>query len=300
MPLADIVSVTITATTQTVSRKGFGTILLIAYHTANPDVVRSYKSQADVLVDHAATSVIARATAIIFGQNPRPQLVKIGKRILPPTQNLEVIPVTLTEGFVHKLEITSPLGVVSTMTVTNGAGETVLSLTAKFKTAIDALAIADLTTVDNATDLEINADVAGELFDLEDVSQAQPGANLIKNVTVDPGIATDIAAIRLVDPDWYWTVLDSNSEAEAKSASAALNAFAIMFPTDSSDNEIDNAAVTDDLFSDLDTLNPARTYGTRGKNVLSFIGAATAGRAAPFTPGERKATRRLNKTSGRD
>ena len=71
-----------------------------------------------------------------------------------------------------------------------------------------------------------------------------------------------------------------------KRASAALNAFAIMFPIDSSDNEIDDLAVVDDLFSDLEALKPARTYGTRGKNVLSFAGAATAGRAAPFTPGE--------------
>ena len=285
MPLSDVVSVTITATTQTVSRKGFGTTLLMAHHTAHVDRIRTYKNLPDVLVDHAATTVIGRAAAVIFGQNPRPETLKIGRRALPMTQVFNLIPVTLTEDFIHKIEFTEPDGTKQTASYTNLGAETVATIIDGLKIAIDALSMA-VTTVDNITDLDITADNAGELFDIEDISAAQPGNIKIKNTTADPGIATDLAAVVLVDPDFYWVGLDSNSEAEGLAAAAFLNALSVMFGTDSIDNEIDDVSVTDDFFSDMETSAFPRAFGIRAKNALSFAGAAASGRMAPFTPGE--------------
>lgn len=285
MPLSDVVSVTISTATQTVSRKGFGTGMLAAYHTAHVDRIREYADYQAVLQDHAATTVIARAAAKFFGQNPRGEKLKIGRRALAMSQTFKVTPVTTTEGFVHKLEITTPANVKSTVSHTNGAAETVENIIDQLKIAIDALSL-DLTVTDNITDMDIDANNAGELFDLEDKSDTRPGNVTIKNTTADPGIATDLAAISAVDADWYWAFIDSNSEAEGLAAAAYFNALTVMFATDSFDNEIDDVSVTDDYFSDLETQAYARVFGVRGKNTLSFAGAAACGRIAPFTPGE--------------
>lgn len=92
--LDDIVSVTVTATSASISRRGFGTPLVVGYHTEYLDRVRAYAS-----IDEAEDdghddegSPIHRALSAIFAQNPRPPVVKVGRRAGAPTQSMRLTP----------------------------------------------------------------------------------------------------------------------------------------------------------------------------------------------------------------
>lgn len=286
MPLSDIVSGTITAQTQTVARAGFNTAMLVAYHTEHLDRSREYSSLTAVSEDHAAGTPIYRAAQAFFSQSPRASKLKIGRRGLPMTQVFRVVPVVTTEGFIYTLQFVEPDGTVRTMTHTVGAAATVATIIDAFKIAIDALAM-DVTTTDNTTSLDITAANAGELFDIEDKStDGRPGSLTVKNTTTDPGIATDLAAIRLADSDWYGLAIDSNSEAEGLATMAWAEANTVLFSTDSSDTEILAAGTTNDYFSDAETSAYARSFGTWKDAALSYCGIANLGRMMPFTPGE--------------
>jgi predicted nucleic acid-binding protein len=59
MPLADIVNVVVTKASSSVSRVGFGTILIAAYHTENTDRVTTYSAStalATMVADGFATT----------------------------------------------------------------------------------------------------------------------------------------------------------------------------------------------------------------------------------------------------
>lgn len=103
MSLEDIASVTISSTSQQPTRAGFGTALLLAYHTKNVDRVRSYTSLTALVADgFTPQSAVYRAVAAIFSQNPRPVRVKVGRRALPFTQVVRVVPSALVSASVSE------------------------------------------------------------------------------------------------------------------------------------------------------------------------------------------------------
>lgn len=286
MPLSDIVNLTITAQTQTVSQQGFNTGILMAYHTAHMDLTRSYSNLAAVAEDHAAGTVIYRAAQAFFAQSPRPSTLKIGRRATAMSQTYKLTPTNTTEDFVYTLEFIEPDGTVQTATYTVQAGDTVATVIDGLKIAIDALGM-DVTTTDNMTDLDFDADNAGDLFSIEDKSNSgRPGSVKIKNTTADPGIAADLTAIAAMDPDFFGIFLDSNSEAEGLAAMAWVETSIYVMSVDSSDTEILDQAISNDYFSDAETSAYARSFGVWKSKSLSFAGGAALGRMLPFTPGE--------------
>lgn len=103
MSLEEIASVTISSTSAQPSRAGFGTPLLAAYHTKSVDRVRSYTSLAALVADgFTPSSAVYRAVAAIFSQNPRPVRVKVGRRALPFTQVVRVVPSALVSASVSE------------------------------------------------------------------------------------------------------------------------------------------------------------------------------------------------------
>ena len=89
MSLDTIVVVTISATTLTPSRTGFGTPLLAGFFATSvfPERVRTYSGTAGMLTDgFLANDPIVRAAGKIFAQSPHPTNVKIGRRANAPDQ----------------------------------------------------------------------------------------------------------------------------------------------------------------------------------------------------------------------
>lgn len=99
MSLDDIVSVSITAESASPTRPGFGTPLLACYHTGHGvDRVLEYASLTEMVDDGWTTSEVGyKMASRVFGQNPRPSKVKIGRRANAPSQavSLEVTDATV-------------------------------------------------------------------------------------------------------------------------------------------------------------------------------------------------------------
>lgn len=286
MSLEDIISVSITAQTTTVSRLGFGTPLIAACNLPIAATVRSYSSLSAMTDDSFATSHPAyRIATKIFSQNPKPSSVKVGKRASQFSQSVQLEFLNTTQGYEYEFDIVSPDNTtITSIAYTNGAAETVITIGA----AIAALtgAIVDVTTTDNLDGtIDLDADNAGELFDF--VGFDEPDNFTIKDQTTDPGIAADLAAIETIDPDgWYALVLDSNSEAEILAAAAWIEARKKIFLCNTTDSEVVDNTVVDDVMSDLQSFAYARTAILYSQaRLLNWSGAGWAGNRLPSDPG---------------
>ena len=277
--LDTIVQLIITAQTQFPTREGFGTPLIAGFHTVFPERTRSYANQAAMVADgFTINDPLVRAANKMFGQNPRPLLVKIGKRLLAPSQSIRFTPTDTAEDVVTSFSVVSPDGTVTAITRTNGPAETATTISTALTTLVSA--IAGLTGVDNTGTFNANADVAGTLFDFRLVT----GGLDILDMTADPGIATDLAAIRLADPDWYGLALDSNSKAEIAAGAAWAEAEKIFFIPNSADREVvDDTA--GNIGETIDAANYARTALLWSESVLSYAGCAWLGKQLPTDAG---------------
>ncbi len=293
MSLSDIVNVSITAGSVTVSRQGFGTPLIVCYHTHNLDRVREYASVAEMVADSfSATGAPVRMATKIFAQNPKPRTIKVGRRALPPTQKFTLVPTDTTVGKRYSMVITRANGTTFTLAYTVVTSDTVALIIDGLVLALAAASPAvALTPTDNTTSLVLTA-AAGVLFDVSEVCLGLT----ITDTTTDPGIATDLSAIEVVDADWYGLALDSNSEAEILAAAAWAESRTCVFACNTMDTGAAVAATTTDVMSDLHGFGYARTACIFSGSALSYAGAAWLGKMLPTDPG--KATWKFKTLAG--
>ena len=283
MSLEDIVTVSITAQTTTVSRLGFGTPLIARCHNVFPDVVREYKSLAAMSDDGwLPTDPAVLIATKIAAQNPKPAKWKIGKRTNFFTQEVQITPINTDEFFGYAFDIV--VGTTTTaISYTNGGAETVATIC----TALHALinAVAGITSTDNTTDVSVETDTAGDLVDYAGFDK--PDDFTFKDITADPGIAADLASIESADPDgWYALILDSNSEAEINASAAFVEARKKIFITNTTDSDVIDNVVTTDVMSDLQSFAYARTAIIYSQaRLLNWSGAAWAANRLPSDPG---------------
>jgi hypothetical protein len=278
--LPSIVQVTITAETRTPSARGFGTPLLLAFHSFWAEQVRAFSSIDELETAGVPTThPLRRQVASLFGQSPRPQQVKIGKRALAHTQTIEFTPTDTTEGLVYTIRVQPPAAPAVTVTYTNGPAETVATIVTALQGLIDA--IAGITATDNITEVSVAVDTPGDLFGYSQINRELQ----IENVTADPGVAADIVASELADPDWYALFLDSNGSAEIQAAAADIEARIKIFGGQSPDSDV-SADVASNLFELLQTAAYARTFGLySGEVAASYAATAWGGVALPRDPG---------------
>ncbi len=279
-PISEVVSVVITRDTASITREGFGTALIAAHHTYNLDRVRTYSELAELTADgFAVTHPAYLAAQSLLSQSPRVEKFKVGRRALPTTQKTNFIPTDITVGKVYTITFKRANGTTATATYTVAAADTVALIVAGLLAAIAALSpVLGATT----TNLTTSFDVTATLGTLLDVSTESPLT--VKNVTVDPGIATDLAAINLEDNDWYALILDSNSHAEVVAAAAWVQANDKTLGADTIDSATGTVVATD-VMSAIQAATYDRTFVVRAANLLSYAGAAALGKELPTDPG---------------
>lgn len=282
MSLDDIVQVSITAQTTTPSRPGFGTPLILAYHTRwTSDRVREYSSLSEMTDDgFVVTDNAYLAATKVFSQNPRPRKVKVGRRTRAFTQTVDLTPINVTLGFVYNVTI----GGV-TAAYTNGASETVATVCTALAAAINALSNTALhTATATTTKVTVATVTAGNVLDYTDMPDA---ANMaFKNVTADPGVVTDLTECRSEDDDFYGILLDSESQAEVVALAANVETLTKLFVFNTSDTECFNNSSTTDVFAVLKAASYARTIGLFShKQLQAYSGAAWMGNRFVAVPG---------------
>lgn len=280
MSLADIVNVSISANTKTVSRFGFGIALLLACTVPagwGVNRVRTFGSLEEMTdlgftVDDPAYKMAAK----LKSQSPSPTKWKIGKRLNKPTK---LVKLTIADATVGKLYEFTVNGSLISYTVPGAA--TTTSVATALAALIDALATVSATSA--VAVITITA-AAGVIFD---VSGWYECGMLLKDDTVDPGITADLAACQAADSDWYGLGVDSMGELEGAAAALWVEANKKIFPLETADSECLDPADTDCILSTLKTSAYARTGGfVSTAALMHYTGVALLGKMLPTDPGE--------------
>jgi hypothetical protein len=113
------------------------------------------------------------------------------------------------------------------------------------------------------------------------------GTIAIDDLTTNPGLAADLAAVRAEDDDWYALLLDSNSRAEILAAAGVVESLdprKVLFAQTSDTGCLDPDSITDVMYlaSDLDRF---RTVVLYHPTVGAGAAAAYVGNAIAYDPG---------------
>ncbi len=285
MSLNDLVKMTISASTSTPSKPGFGTMLICAQKVpaAFTNRVRQYGSLTEMtdagwLVSDPAYLCAQKC----FAQEPAPERVLIGRRANKLTQTTKLTCLSAVEGDIYKITIG---GTAITYTVLAAATTTTVA------TAIELLveAVTGIASTSSGPDITAVTSAAGTLADYADWSDNFH----FQDITTDPGttvgLAADLAAIKgATTLDWYGLALDSNSEAEIEIAALFTETEKKIFVPNSSDSGCADPDNTTDVMSDIKAAAYARTGVLFSKRqLLSYSGAAwMAKQFAGAKPGE--------------
>lgn len=277
--LSDIANITVSTLTAAVKQDGFGLPLIADYHTRFSERVRLY-SDLDGMVDDgfAVTDAAYLAASAAFAQDPQLNQVAIGRRALAPTLSFNVYP-TAVNSKAYALEIIRPNGVVASISVTSDSSATVAEIVAALQTPIDALA--DVVAVDNTTHVTITASVAGSWFS---VKVADKALLRLDAAGTDPGIATDLAAIKLENDSWYGLTLTSQGGAEIEAAATWAEANKKLMIQATADGDV-IVSGSSDIASTLKAANLSRTALIFASDPSEHAGAAFLGSTFPIDPG---------------
>ena len=285
LPLSDTVTLTITQDSVGVARAGFGVPLLLSAYAAFAERVRYYGSLAEVAADFPVTSSPEYLAAnAIFSQEPKPTRIAIGRSALKPTQVYTISVASIQNTHAYVINVKGK-GVTSTAaTFTSDGTATDAEIVAGLVTALNAVTGNNYIAAGASSPFTVTGDAAGDWFSLEvnpvDLTAAQTHA--------DPGVATDLTAIRLETDDWYALTTWYNSDAYVKAAAAFIEAQKKIYVFDIAETEAvtDASDGTQGTLDDLMTLAYARTAGLYHPSAADMAGPAWLGKCLPFNPGE--------------
>lgn len=284
MSLESIVQVTITTQTRGVTRAGFGTPLIAAFHNRFPELFRIYEQIADLEADGFVSFEPAHKMATaVFSQNPKLQKVVVGRLQTAHTQIVDLLPQTTTEDFVYTAKVTNPAGVVTTVTRTVPAASSIAAEVTALVALFDA--IAGISAVDvGATTVRITVDTPGEVFFYQELSDATDLE--FKETSAAGAIAADLAAIDLVSAkQWYGIATDLQSEEILNAVAAFTETREKLHVGTTRDDEVGQSGVTTDIMSDLKAASNARTGVIYSRDHDGYAGLAWMGVLFSTDPG---------------
>jgi hypothetical protein len=245
--VSDIVAIAITRQTTTVDRASFGVPLLLSYHTNFAGRTKQYAAStalADMVTDGFATDDPAylMMTAVI-AQNPRPTNVKVGRLANAATQTVDCTPIEPAVAAIRVYTVTiNGTAFPFTTDATPTVAEICTGLTALINAGGEPV-----TATDNTTKITLAADVAGTMFTLV-LADDSDGEYLWNrdDVTADPGIAADMAAIVLEDNSWYGALYEGHGKTiQTLLATWTETAKKLYIATSADDDTYDGASTTD-------------------------------------------------------
>lgn len=294
MSLQDIVNSVITANTVNPTRPGFGTPIVVGYHTRNTDRLRYYSSLAALAADgHTTTGAIYLACQVLLAQSPSVGKFGVGRRANAPLQVLNLTCTSATAGDTYAAVFMDQAGVSHTLTFTSTGVPATDA--ASIATLITAFALSGCT-VSHASAIITLTQTAGHLVDVQGpagTGQGPGGLNgtgahnfTFADVTADPGLAADLNAILAADgTGWYGFGLESNSPAESLIAAAFAEANKRIFSGNVSDT-LCSTATTGHVGAALKALSYAHTHVLFSQTkLLSFSGIGIMGNRFPSNPG---------------
>lgn len=279
MDIGDIVSVSISANTRTPTRAGFGTPLLMTYHTNFTDLVREYEDLTDLVSDgFAATSPTYYMAQALLSQNPRPESFKVGRLPAAFTQTQTLVMTSATQGDVVSFTILDSNGTATDISYTILGSETTSTVATAVELLIEAATAGSATTSAASTATITVTGAAGEMIYFSNLS-----SNITyTDTTIDANYDDALTALQVVDDDWYFVLTDINSEANSDliAAWAETRTKHYVYQTM---NTLEKSAGT--LFSGMDSNAYDRSVGLFVENAEEYGACAWVGVMAPKDPG---------------
>ncbi len=277
MSLDSILNITITNTTVSVSQQGFGTPLVLGYHTRFAERSRTYSSLAAMVSDGFATTDLEyKAVAAVFAQNPRPVSVVVGRRLTKSAKVVDITP-TAVNASVYTVTING-----TSYTYTSDSSATVAEICTGLVTAYNAAAISGITVADGTTKITFTGtDTAPYRLAVSATNNAQMK---MQDVSTDGGWATDLGDLLADNKNWYAIVMTTHGKAEIIAAAAWTESNQRLLLASSADNDILGSG-SSDLASSLKTSAYARTALMWHQEPTTFPEAAWAGKFLPDAPG---------------
>jgi hypothetical protein len=223
----------------------------------------------------------------------------LGYRPLSPSRRLQVVLSAHADWDVSDITVTGKdaggATITETFAVPNGGAATVTG--SKLFARVTSVEVpiqsgtggtftlgtrAPMTATDAATHITL-AGVAGHAPTV----RVTAGTIAIDDLTTNPGLAADLAAVRAEDDDWYALILDSNSRAEILAAAGVVESLdprKVLFAQTSDTGCLDPDSITDVMYlaSDLDRF---RTVVLYHPTVGAGAAAAYVGNALAYDPG---------------
>jgi hypothetical protein len=252
----------------------------MAHHTVFPERARIYTSVDDMVTDgFTTTDPAVRCVQTILSQNPKVERVVVGREENTDKQIIRLTPVAVNlTDYVVTINGTD-------FTYTSDATAAIAEITAGLKTVID-LGSEPVTTTDNSTSLDIEANTVADQFTLAVNSRA---LLLQKNNTPDNapnGIVEDLVAVRDVNDEWYALHLTNPSQDVIEAAAAYIETLSRIMITSTADDEVYNSGVTTDVMSELSSSSYDKTATLYHPDAYNtYPGAGWAGVNLPEDPG---------------
>ena len=284
--ISRFVGVSITADTRTPSQQGFGIPCIAGFHTAFDERARIYDDIDGAAVDFPSATLpdFYNAISAAFSQNPRPAQVVVGRTTLDDEMSIQITvnAADLRGTYAYTVYVGG-----YACTFTSDATPLATEITAGLKIAIDAVATAQsfaITVTDNGTDIEIDATTAADRVSVY-IPDEQIALLQLKDNTTDGGIATDIAAIRVANDDWYALTLINSSAAVITAAAIATSAIDRLLVVSTADYDTLTVAATDVMSVQQGLSRDHVVIKYHNKSMTQFPAAALLGKMLPTLPG---------------
>lgn len=285
--LTDYVTITITQNSVGVTRAGFGVPLILSATAAFVERIRFYTDLAAVIVDFpVTTSAEYLAAQAMFSQSPCPTKIAIGRSALKPTLVYQLNAVTPVSNvsYAYKLTVRGKGFADTTLTFTSDATPTDAEYAAGIVAALNGVASKNYTAAGASSPVTVTATAPGDWFSIE---VGDPATQKVTMTHVDPGVATDLAAIQLENSTWYALYTLYNSKLYSVAAAAWVEAAGQkIYVCESNDtNSVTTAVGNTELLDTIKTNAYARTLGFYHPSPANMSGAALLGRCLPLEPG---------------
>lgn len=282
MAIEDIIHITISRQSQTVSRASFAIGMIIGHHShwGVNEKVRSYSSGSALatLVSEGflTTDPIYKAAAVYVAQNPRPDKFLVGRLSTAWNQKIRITPVAANTT------VYSGTVAGAAWTFTSDGSATLAEACTGIASAIDAL---PLVTADGSsgTHIDVNVTAADTLVNTAKGTSA--GVYDFEDVTPATNLVSEITALRLVDSTWYGLLLDNPSSLRIEAVAAYAETLQTLCVANTADSTCLDPTSTTDVMATLHTSNYARTATIYHPDADSFAGAAWMAAVLPYDAG---------------
>lgn len=280
------ISGTITLEAVGIPLENYHTPALVSYNTSGWGSTRkrTYTDSSGVAADFpSSTGPEQLWAAAKFAQTPKPETIAILRGALPATKKFTLVP-TVRDSYEYLMPVGGDGVTTTEVSFTSGVGATLAQVCDGIMDALNAVTGKNFTATGGVTEVVVTGDAAGEWFWLEILD---PADWTCVEDHADPGIATDLAAIKVADDDWYALETVYNSEAYAKAAAAwaVSNGKIYAFETNETEAVLEVADGTQGLLDDVSALAYQGVLGVHHPRPAEMLTSGALGRWLAQAPG---------------